>query len=116
MAKTQRIVNRTQGTELGDRVRRAANPWTRFLGLLGRNGLGEGEGLHIVPCGSVHMFCMRFPLDIVYLDAELRVVKAVSNLRPWRVSAARGAKTTLELPVGTLARTRTVVGDQIAVT
>ena len=59
------------------------------------------------------MFFMRFALDIVYLDREFRVVKVVSNLQPWRLSAARGAKTTLELPVGTIARTETVAGDQI---
>jgi len=113
MAAIQRIENETRATELGGRIHVADNPWTRFIGLIGRRGLAQGEGLHIVPCGSVHMFFMRFALDIIYLDREFRVVKTVSNLRTWRLSAARGAKTTLELPVGTIARTETVAGDQI---
>ena len=113
MTTTERIVNQTRGSEIGARIRRADNPWSRFVGLLGRGGLAEGEGLHIVPCSSVHMFFMRFALDIVYLDAGLRVIKTVENLRPWRISAGRGAKTTLELPVGTIARSGTQPGDQL---
>ncbi len=113
MSTSERIVNQTRGSEVGAHIRRAGNPWSRFVGLLGRGGLAEGEGLHNVPCSSVHMFFMRFALDIVYLDAGLRVVKTVENLRPWRISAGRGAKTTLELPVGTIARTYTQPGDQL---
>lgn len=113
-APWEQVINLTRGTVLGRRVRRAETPWARMVGLLGRSGLAEGEGLHLVPCSSVHMFFMRFPLDIVYVDRDLRVVKTVERLKPWRVSAARGAKSALELPVGTIARTRTARGDQLA--
>jgi len=106
------IVNLTRGTTLGRQIGIAGNPWTRFVGLLGRSRLAEGEGLHILPCSSVHMFFMRIPLDVVYLDAGFRVVKTVPNLRQWRISVGgKGAKSTLELPVGTIARTRTEPGD-----
>jgi uncharacterized membrane protein (UPF0127 family) len=111
----QRVVNRTRGTVLGERIGRADNLWTRFWGLMGRGSLPEGGGLHIVPCSSLHMFFMRIPLDVVYLDGEQRVVKVVGDLKPWRISAARGAKTVLELPVGTIARTGTAPGDEIDV-
>ncbi|HZU75945.1 MAG TPA: DUF192 domain-containing protein [Dehalococcoidia bacterium] len=108
------VHNRTRGTELGQRVRVADNPWTRFIGLLGRGTLQQGDGLHITPCSSVHMFFMRIPLDIVYLDKENRVVKTVRDLRPWRISAGRGAKSVLELPVGTIDASGTRVGDELA--
>ena len=107
------VINQTRGSVLGRRLRRADTLWSRGVGLLGRKALADDEGLHIVPCGSVHMFFMRFPLDIVYLDRDLRVVKTVERLKPWRVSAARGAKSVLELPAGTIARTRTERGDQL---
>jgi uncharacterized membrane protein (UPF0127 family) len=113
VAASERIVNTTRGTVVGVQVRRAAGPWTRFVGLLGRAGLDEGAGLHIVPCSSVHMFFMRFALDIIYLDAGLRVVKTVEHLRPWRLSAGRGGHSTLELPVGTVQQTGTRAGDQL---
>src|SRR4051812_41339929 len=102
-----RVVNRTRGTELGDRVRAADNVWTRFVGLMLRGSLADGDGLQITPCSSIHMFFMRIPLDVVYMDRGGRVVKTVANLRPWRVSAARGAKSVLELPVGTIAESGT---------
>jgi uncharacterized membrane protein (UPF0127 family) len=110
------LVNETRAICLGRRVRRADSLWSRGVGLLGRGSLADDEGLHIVPCGSVHMFFMRFALDIVYLDRDLRVVKTVERLKPWRVSAARGAKSVLELPVGAIARSGTRPGDQLRLT
>ncbi len=115
VAASERILNMTRSTVVAESIRRAANPWTRFIGLLGRGGLAEGEGLHIVPCSSVHMLFMRFALDIVYLDRSGRVVKTVERLKPWRLSAGRGAYSTLELPVGTVQRTGTRPGDEFAI-
>jgi uncharacterized protein len=82
----------------------ADNAWTRMKGLLGRKGLDDGEGLLIRPSGSIHMFFMRFPIDAVFLDRELRVVKIVSELKPWRMAGARGAKSVLEISAGEAAR------------
>ena len=76
----------------------------RMKGLLGRAGLDEGEGLLIKPAGSIHMFFMRFPIDAVFLDRELRVVKVVPELKPWRIAGARGAKQVLEIGSGEAAR------------
>jgi uncharacterized protein len=76
----------------------------RMKGLLGRAGLDEGEGLLIKPAGSIHMFFMRFPIDAVFLDRELRVVKVVPDLKPWRIAGARGAKQVLEIGPGEAAR------------
>ena len=73
-------------------------------GLLGRDGLAQGEGLLIKPCGSVHTFFMRFPIDVVFLDRELSVVDVRPELRSWRTAGARGAKVTLELAAGEAAR------------
>ncbi len=107
------VWNVTRGTELGSRVLPAASMWSRFIGLMGRRGLQQGEGLHIVPCSSVHMFCMRFALDLVYLDREGSAVKLVRALKPWRLSAARGAHSVLELPVGAIDVSATATGDRI---
>ena len=78
----------------------ASNPWTRFAGLMGRASLSPDEGLLFPRTGSIHMFFMRFAIDAVFCDRDLRVVKVVRDLRPWRMAAARGAKTVIELPVG----------------
>jgi hypothetical protein len=44
---------------------------------------------------------MHFPIDAVFLDAALRVLRVETNLRPWRIAAQRGAKAVVELPAGT---------------
>jgi uncharacterized membrane protein (UPF0127 family) len=82
-------------------------------GLLGRSELPVGEGLLLKPCGSVHMFFMRFAIDAVFLDRELSVVGVAADLKPWRMAGRRGAKAVLELPAGEAARRRIASGDRL---
>jgi uncharacterized protein len=88
---------------------------TRLRGLLGRRSLDPDEGLLIRPAGSVHMLFMRFAIDVVFLDAELRVRKVVAGLRPWRMAGCRGAKAALELPAGAAARAGIDVGETLEI-
>jgi uncharacterized membrane protein (UPF0127 family) len=84
-------------------------------GLLGRDSLAPDEGLLIRPTGSIHMLFMRFPIDAVFCDRELRVVGVERNLRPWRLASRRGAKVVIELAAGAAAGVaegdRLVLGD-----
>lgn len=73
---------------------------SRMRGLLGRPPLEPGEGLLLVPCRAVHTFFMRYPIDVVFLDRELRVLRVCSRVRPWRLRACRRAQAVLELPAG----------------
>lgn len=85
------------------RVEVADTPIRRMVGLLGRRGLGPGQALHIVPCGSVHTLFMRFMLDLVFLDDSGRVVRCMRGVPPWRmVFGGRGARSVLELGSGWL--------------
>ncbi|HEX2088113.1 MAG TPA: DUF192 domain-containing protein [Solirubrobacteraceae bacterium] len=77
-------------------MRLAATPLARARGMLGR----EPQPLLLAPARSVHTCGMRFPIDVVFLDAELRVVRVVRGLRPWRLAGARRARAVLELPAG----------------
>jgi uncharacterized membrane protein (UPF0127 family) len=78
----------------------AVNPWTRSRGLLGRSGLAPDQGMLFRPAGSIHMFFMRFAIDAVFCDRDLRVVGVAPGLRPWRMASRKGAKVVVELPVG----------------
>ena len=91
----------------------ADSPWTRMRGLLGRGGLESGEGLLLRPAGSVHMFFMRFPIDVVFLSRDGDVLKIVSALRPWRTAGARRAKAALELGAGEAERSGIRVGSRL---
>jgi uncharacterized membrane protein (UPF0127 family) len=85
----------------------------RMRGLLGRDGLEPGGGMLIDAAPSVHMFFMRFAIDVVFLDRDRKVVKVVEGLRPWGIAAARGAAAALELPAGAAAATGVAVGDAL---
>jgi uncharacterized protein len=108
-----RVANQTRNTTLGDRVAVANTPDTRNRGLLKHSTLEPGEGLWIVPTQSIHMFFMKFALDIVYLNKAKRVLKLVRNLKPWRISICLSAHSVLELPVGTIDSSGTAKGDQM---
>jgi uncharacterized protein len=109
-----RVTNLTRGTEVAPRVEEAARWGARLKGLLGRAGLAPGEGLHLVPCSSIHMFFMRFAIDVAFLDSEGRVVRAIHAIKPWRATRAYlDAHSALELEAGALARSGTCDGDQL---
>jgi uncharacterized membrane protein (UPF0127 family) len=112
-----RVVNRSRGAVLGDRVAVADRWWPRFRGLLGRDRLPEGEGLLLTPCRSIHMLGMRFPLDAAFLDATGKVVALYRELAPGHATRwHRQAQAALELPAGTLAATGTGEGDLLETT
>jgi uncharacterized membrane protein (UPF0127 family) len=107
-----------EGTDtfLADRLRVADTHWTRLRGLLGTSELAHGEGLWIRPCRQVHMFGMRYAIDVVFLDDATRIVGLTPDLRPWRVSPlVRAATSVLELPAGTIARAALREGQAITI-
>src|SRR3954452_16538854 len=81
----------------------ATSPFARMRGLLGRSGLAPDQGMLFRPAGSIHMFFMRFPIDAVFCDRDLVVLKVARELRPWRTAACRGAKVVVELAAGAAA-------------
>ena len=110
------IANETRGTTVADRAEVAASFWSRGKGLIGRKSLPEGYGLVIRPCGSIHMFFMSIPLDVLHLDRDGRVLRVLAGIKPWRLGPiVRGGRSVIELPAGTAARTGTVAGDTIII-
>jgi len=93
-----------EGRVVAEHMEIADSPWRRFMGLMFRGDLPAGHGLFLSPCNSIHMFFMRIPLDVAFLDRDGAVLRTYQGIRPWRVSRiVRGAKSAVELPVGTLA-------------
>jgi len=114
--------NVARGTVLATRLETADGLWARFMGLMGRASLEPDAGLWL-PGNGIHMMFMRFPIDAVFLGkpdptagGAQRVVSVHPGLRAWTglVPLVRGAQGVLELPVGTIQRTGTVVGDLIS--
>jgi len=114
-----RAINETRGTLLCARLEDAGGIAGQGRGLLGRKRLESDAGMLFVrgrfePFMWMHMFFMRFPIDIVFLDSNDVVVKLNRELRPWQVSSVVfAARKALELPAGTADLHRTAVGDKI---
>jgi hypothetical protein len=108
--------NTTRGTVVADRVVVAESILTRLRGLLGTRALPSRHGLLLRPCRQVHSFLMRYPLDLVFLDRNGRVLRRVSDFPPNRISPlVRGAEAVLELPAGALAETAVDPGDLLSI-
>lgn len=108
------LLNDANGQTVCGQVRLARTLWTRTRGLIGRPPLAQGEGLWIEPCQAVHMFFMRHPIDVIFLDAEGVVVGLREHLRPWRMTRLyAGARVALELPPGAAAAAGVQVGHRI---
>ncbi len=108
------VRNLTRGAVLADRAEVADTSRKRRTGLLGRSSLQKGEGLWIVPCEAVHTFGMKFPIDVLFLDRKLKVLKVRKHMVRRRISACWRARSVLELPAGAAQETGTEVGDQLA--
>ena len=110
------VRNRTRGATLASDVQLADTPRARRIGLLKREKLNPGQGLWIFPTQAIHTFGMRFPIDVVFLDRQMKIKRVYQQLAPFRLtSLVWSAQSALELPSGSLAATNTVVGDQLQI-
>ncbi len=110
VTRTRVISDPATGAAVCERCVVADRPLLRMRGLLGRRDLHADEGLLLRPASSIHTHFMRFPIDVVFLDRECRVVDVRSAVRPWRMARKRGAKAVLELRAGEARRRGVEVG------
>jgi uncharacterized protein len=88
----------TRATVLGREVPVASGFRARLLGLAFLDRGAAGSGLLIPRCARVHTFGMRFPLDVLFLDARDGLVAFHLAVGPRRFVSHRGAAAVLELP------------------
>ncbi len=106
--------NSTRQEAIASRVVVADSPWSRMKGLLGRKSLGQDEALVISDCQSVHMMFMSFPIDVIFINRQKRVVGLCRDLQPFQFSPVFWKSAcAIEVPAGTIVRTYTQLGDQI---
>jgi uncharacterized protein len=86
---------------------------SRRKGWLGRISAPLGEAIWILPCEAIHCFFMHFPIDVVFLDRELRVVQVRHAVKPWRIAVCLKAYSVMEFPEGVIDATSTAPGDKI---
>jgi uncharacterized membrane protein (UPF0127 family) len=112
------VYNKTREKFVAMHATVADGYFSRLVGLLGttRRWARPGKGLWIVPSHGVHTIGMLYALDLIFLDRNHRVVDVVENIRPFRISKVSfKTDSVLELPVQTVCRTETQVGDQLEI-
>jgi uncharacterized membrane protein (UPF0127 family) len=114
--------NLDRGSVLAEPMETARSFWGKFMGLMGRPSLPVGEGLWLPGANGIHMMFMRFPIDAVFVtkpdaDGVRRVRSVHRNVRAWigLVPLITGAHGVLELPVGAIDASRTLVGDRVEI-
>ncbi|MBL7222830.1 MAG: M48 family metalloprotease [Candidatus Brocadiae bacterium] len=108
--------NLTKGNTVASRVVVASTADTRRRGLLGRHSLPADEGIHLIPCRSIHTIKMKFAIDVVFLDKQMRVVDLRADVKPGRpILLSRKAYSTLELAAGVIAARKIEVGDLLRI-
>lgn len=109
-----RIRNERDGSVIADDAEVARSPARRLVGLIGGREPGKGSALVIPKCRQVHTFLMRFPIDIVFLDAENRILSMAANVRPYSITRyCKCAVNAIELPAGTASEYGLKPGDRL---
>ena len=91
----------------------AKSLWKQTVGLLGRRQMPRDSALWLEPCNCVHTWGMKFAIDVVFLDASGTVLRALPNVRPWRVCwPVRRARVVVEMPTGEIERRNILPGNR----
>jgi len=114
MNEGMRIANQRNGRVLAENAEVAGSFPARLVGLIRRRTFPKGSALVIPSCRQVHTFLMRFPIDVLFSDAQNRVVRIAECVRPCRVTGyCRSAARAIELPAGTVSSCGVAVGDTL---
>lgn len=110
------VYNESRECFLSLNITRADTSFERLKGLIGRLRLKYDEGLWLVPSSGVHTIGVLFPLDLIYLDENYRVIHLIEFFRAFRIAPLRAnAESVLQLPIHTIFSSQTKLGDQLLI-
>ncbi len=97
----------------GFEIMHAASFRERLVGLIGRDESEMTGALLIQPAWlGVHSFGMKFPLDVAFLDTDLRVIKT-ALLKPRRLAFCLQSRAVLEARQGSFQKWGISTGFQV---
>jgi hypothetical protein len=109
------IYNKTRQIPLVQNATVAKTFFDRAKGLLGKKHILKDEALIIPGCSAIHMFFMRFPIDVVFADKEKKVVGLVRNIKPFFLSPIFfRAYFAIELQAGIITAYGIQIGDVLS--
>ena len=107
--------NTRTGTVVVTRLEAAFDSASRNRGLLGRTGLPPDHALVIAPCGGIHTFFMKFPIDVMFVARDGTVRRIASAVRPWRLVLSPRSFAVIETAAGVIGASGTQPGDRLTV-
>ena len=114
------VIRTGDGAIIATEVELADTFFRQLRGLMFRRDVPEGYAMlfdfYYERPVSFHMMFVRFPLDMLFLDEERRIIGLRRGLRPWtgHASSRRPARYAIELPAGTAGRLALREGDELA--
>jgi uncharacterized protein len=109
-----RIINKTKRTTIANKTKHCTSLLARMRGLMFSSSFNGFDGYYLNPCNSIHTFFMHFPIDVVMVDRDLKVVKLIEKLKPWRLTRIYlKVQSTIELPAGTINSDLVQLGDNL---
>ena len=110
------VYNQTRECFISLGVTPADTTFARLKGLIGRTRLKFDDGVWVVPSQGIHTLGVLFPLDLMYLDANNRVLHLIEHFPAFRIAPLRAqAASVLELPTHTIYSSQTLIGDQLLI-
>lgn len=110
------LMNKTTNETLIPQLEVARTFSSRGKGLLGRSSLSDDQALWIHRCNSIHTFFMKFSIDCVFVDKNMKVKAIYQDIHPWRlIPPVWGASSVIEMASGASRKMKVKVGDQLYV-
>ena len=108
--------------QIADQCFVADSFFSRLRGWIGKSHVSAGEALLLRPCNDIHMWMMRFPIDVIFLQEirgtnRLLITSVHENVPAWKVLPLRDSKAsdTLELPVESIRKHGLQAGDELCI-
>lgn len=102
-----------RGRDIGVDVSITETAQERMRGLLGHDALASDQALLLRRCGSIHTFGMRFAIDVLFLDRQLRVLAIRHDVPRRRMRFSLRAAHTLEMAACAARLHGLAVGDSL---
>ncbi|HCC55656.1 MAG TPA: DUF192 domain-containing protein [Solibacterales bacterium] len=110
------VFNLTRQSFLSFGVTPADTHLARLKGLLGRMKLHSEEGIWLAPSQGMHTIGMLFPIDVIYLTEDNRVIHLIEHLGPFRITPIRRrCASILELPTRSIYASNTQIDDELVI-
>lgn len=109
-----KLIVKRNNLEIASQVKLAKSFKDRLVGLMFVDEMKGFDALIIEPCRSIHNFFVRFSIDAVFVDKNMKVVKILRDFRPWYLSGIYfRAHKVIEMKAGSASEVE--VGDQLEV-